>query len=381
VSGRVLFVVGADAARQSDAPRRDYDVIARAVGATMLDRTAVERSLIARLVRRFAGTAAAQAWLAFRRRGDFDVILTDGEHVAIPLAILLRIGRSRIRHVTIGHRLSTPKKRLFFRTLRAHDYMDKIAVHSRHQYEFAVRELGIPASRLALVPYHVDTEFWSPREVEPERLVVSAGLEHRDYSTLMRAARGLNAEFVIGAASHWSRHGFSTEEQPVNVRVGSFDYRALRDLYARAAVVVVPLRDVDNQAGVTTILEAMAMGKAVVVTQSIGQTDVVEDRRSRQRGVPRARPESLIGLLAAERGLAAEPNGFYVPPADADALRRAITYLLDHPAERERLGRAGRKLVERILTIEQFADRMRDLLTATLEADQPATPIATLQFS
>jgi glycosyltransferase involved in cell wall biosynthesis len=381
VSGRVLLVVGADAARENGAPRRDYDVVARAVGATILDRHAVDDSLVARLIRRFAGVAPAQAWLAFRRRGQHDVILTDGEHVAIPLAILLRLGRSRIRHVTIGHRLSSPKKRLFLRTLRAHDRIDKIALHSRHQYEFALGELGIPASRLALVPYHVDTRFWSPRDVEPERLVVSAGLEHRDYSTLMRAARGLNAEFVIGAASHWSRHGFSAEEQPVNVRVGSFDYRALRDLYARAALVVVPLHDVDNQAGVTTILEAMAMGKAVVVTQSVGQTDVVEDRRRRERGVPRARPESLIGLLASEHGLAPEPNGFYVPPGDPDALRRAITYLLDHPAERERLGRAGRSLVERILTVEQFADRIRDLLTANLEVDQPAAPIATLQFS
>jgi glycosyltransferase involved in cell wall biosynthesis len=379
VPARVLLVVGEDAARGDDSPRRDYDVVVRALGATLLDRRAVERSLLARAIRRFAGTAPALAWLAFGRRRQNDVIITDGEHIAIPLAILLRFGRSRVRHVTIGHRLSSPKKRMFLRTLRAHDHIDKIALHSRHQYEFAVRELGIPATRLALVPYHVDTEFWSPRGGATERLVVSAGLEHRDYSTLIGAARGLDAEVVIGAASHWSRHTFSAEDRPVNVRIGSFDYHALRDLYARAALVVVPLRDVDNQAGVTTILEAMAMGKAVVVTQSLGQTDVVEDRRGRERGVPRARPESLISVLASQRGIELEPNGFYVPPADPDALRRAISYLLDHPVERERLGRAGRRLVEQILTVEQFAERIGDLAVTSVAHDRSAAPVPTLQ--
>ncbi len=40
-------------------------------------------------------------------------------------------------------------------------------------------------------------------------------------------------------------------------------HSALRDLYARARVVVVPLEDVDYDAGVTVITEALAMAKPV----------------------------------------------------------------------------------------------------------------------
>jgi len=82
---------------------------------------------------------------------------------------------------------------------------------------------------------------------------------------------------VIGAASHWSRQRNTAEGRgiPQNVRVDSFDSQARRELYARSAVVVVPLYDVDFQAGVTTILEAMAMAKPVVVTRSQGQIDIV----------------------------------------------------------------------------------------------------------
>jgi glycosyltransferase involved in cell wall biosynthesis len=377
---RVIAVVGADTSTDTGiGPRRDYAVLATRLGATVIDRRSVDRSLVARFIRRMTGSGPAQAWLAFRRRADADVIVTDGEHVGIPLALLLAASRSRVKHITIAHRLTSPKKRVFLRTLRAHDRIDRIAVHSRHQHEFARLELGIPAERLAFLPYQVDTEFWAPTRTAEERLVVSAGLEYRDYPTLLRATRGLDAQVVIGAASNWSRHGFAADVLSPNARVGSFDYAALRDLYARAAIVVVPLLDVDNQAGVTTILEAMAMGKAVIVTQSRGQTDVVEDRRAPERGVPRPRPVSLARVLAAERRLDLAPNGFYVPPADEDALRRAITYLLDHPEERARLGRAGRDLATKLFTVDDFAARIAELVAAIGPRDA-ATALPRLQY-
>jgi glycosyltransferase involved in cell wall biosynthesis len=126
-------------------------------------------------------------------------------------------------------------------------------------------------------------------------------------------------------------------------------------------VVVVPLEEVDFQAGITTILEAMAMARPVVVTATTGQTDVIVDRRSSVRGAP-SRPASLLGPLAELEGVHLEPNGLYVPPGDPDALRRAIVYLLDHPDERARLGAAGRRLVERLMTVDHFTRRMGDLI-------------------
>jgi glycosyltransferase involved in cell wall biosynthesis len=374
---RVLITVGADA--ESDArsgPRRDYSVVASALSADVLDRRSVERSWTARLVRSVLGLPAAQAWLAFTSRGRYDAIITDGEHVGIPLAILLRLTRSRVRHATIGHRLSSAKKRPFFTVLGAHRRIDRIAVHSRLQYDHAIASLGIAAEQLELMPYQVDTEFWRPLDVREERLVVSAGLEHRDYPTLFAAVTGMDTQVVIGAASHWSRHEATRVAAPANVRTGSFGYAELRDLYARASVVVVPLIDIDNQAGVTTLLEAMAMGKAVIVTQSAGQTDVVEDRRTSARAGLRPRPESLLRLVAGREGRVVEPNGFYVAPGDAAGLRRAITYLLDNPTERARLGRAGRRMVEELFTVERFAGRVGAMVTDALRSAPMALRVA-----
>jgi glycosyltransferase involved in cell wall biosynthesis len=365
---RVLLVVNATVPRgeaHPEGPRKDYDALAERLGAAVLDRGHVERSPVARLAARALGTTLVQAWLAFRRHRDYDAVLTDGEGIGLPLALLLKLSGGRCPHVTIGHRLSTSKKRPLFRWLRAHSHLTRIALHSVRQREIAIQELGIPAERLALVPYQVDSAFWRPQPVAEERLVCSAGLEHRDYPTLFRAVAGLDVRAVIGAASYWShqRNTAQDAERPANVEVGAFDYVALRDLYARSAIVVVPLADVDFQAGVTTILEAMAMGKPVIVTHTNGQTDVVEDRRAVTRGATaRPRPVSLLQMLAGSSGVALEPTGFYVPPDDPDALRRAIVYLLDHPAERARLGAAGRRTVEQLLTLEHFVDHLSRLL-------------------
>lgn len=391
MNARTLFVVSASLGHRPDAtsgPRKDYLVAADALHAAILSRSDVARaSRLMRLLARLS-VPLAQAWLAFQQRHSFDVFVTDGEHVGIPLALLLKIARARKVHVTIGHRITAGKKRPFFRWLRVHTHMSRIALHARRQFDLAQEELGIPSERLALVPYQVDTEFWRPLPgVDEERLICSAGLEFRDYPTLERAVDGLNAKVIIGAASHWSkrRNTAAGSQHPANVEVDRFDYAALRELYARSAVVVVPLDDIDFQAGVTTILEAMAMAKPVVVTHSQGQTDVVEDRRTTTRGgAPRSRPISLLREIAAQEAVEVEATGFYVLPGDADGLRRAIAYLLDNLPERRRLGDAGRRTVERLLTVEQFGERLRKLVDDACATDvgtaKPASRAVRLQL-
>jgi glycosyltransferase involved in cell wall biosynthesis len=374
---RILFVVTADvdAALAAQAgPRRDFLALADGLGADLLDRPAAKRHWFTRLVARYFGIAIAQALVAFSRRNAYDAVLTDGEHIGIPLALLLKLAGCRLPHVTIGHRITAGKKRMFFKWLRVQSHISRIALHSQRQYDLAMNELGLSVDKLALIPYQADTEFWQPQpDIEAEQLICSAGLEFRDYPTLVQAVDGLDVRVVIGAASHWSkrRNTAAATATPSNVEVDRFDYVALRKLYARSALVVVPLDDVDFQAGVTTILEAMAMAKPVIVTHSSGQTDVVVDRRMMTRGAElRDRPSSLLSRVAETAGLEIQPNGFYVPPNDPGALRRAIEYLLDRPEERERLGAAGRSSVERLAGLEHYVARLRGLVDAAIAANR-----------
>src|SRR5579864_4173919 len=119
---RVLLVITADDARKPHmrGPRKDYRVLGDVLNADTIDRSTVRSSGFLSLLARYAGMATVQAWQAFRQRNQYDVILTDGEHIGIPLALLLKLTRSKVKHVTIGHRLTAFKKKLFFKWLKVH---------------------------------------------------------------------------------------------------------------------------------------------------------------------------------------------------------------------------------------------------------------------
>jgi glycosyltransferase involved in cell wall biosynthesis len=125
----------------------------------------------------------------------------------------------------------------------------------------------------------------------------------------------------------------------------------------------------------------MSMAKPVIVTHTEGQTDVVQDRRTFTRGAtPRARPSSFLANLADRAGVALEPSGFYVPPGDHQTLRRAIEYLLAQPDERKRLGLAGRRAVERLTRVDQYAARLQQLIGESIrEARASSTDLEVLR--
>jgi glycosyltransferase involved in cell wall biosynthesis len=121
--------------------------------------------------------------------------------------------------------------------------------------------------------------------------------------------------------------------------VRKFSQYDLRQLYADSDFVVMPLQPVDFQAGITAILEAMAMGKPVICSRVPGQTDVIVDGE----------------------------NGRYVPVGDPTALRSEITRLMAHPDEIARLGAKARRQVECELSLDHYAARLAAIVRDAVE--------------
>lgn len=106
-------------------------------------------------------------------------------------------------------------------------------------------------------------------------------------------------------------------------------------LMLRCDILVLPSHD---EGFPRVVLEAMALGKAIVAT-AVG-------------GVPEAITSDMHGILT--------------PPKDSGRLAEAIARLVDDPELRERVGRAARTRVEHDFTPEATAEAVLDALHAAM---------------
>jgi glycosyltransferase involved in cell wall biosynthesis len=291
-------------------------------------------------VRRTAGSLAALAVLGAAQAAHYDAVLTSGEDIGIPLAALLLARRKAPAHTMISHTLAPWKKRVFFHLLRVHRRIDRILCYATSEEQHIIENLGIPSAKVRRISYQADVQFFRPAQAAPEPdLVCAAGQLLRDYETLLEAVRGLPVRLRIAAGSPWiSREMRPGHALPPNVEWRRYDRFELRELYGRSLVAVVPLLQNDFQTGISTILEMMAMGKCVIATRTRGQTDTIVDGET----------------------------GFYVPPRDPEALRKAIARVLERPDEAARVGQAARRFVEQEASLELFISRIAETVRGSV---------------
>jgi glycosyltransferase involved in cell wall biosynthesis len=321
--------LGADvrsAVSSLERPLPEYLVLEREYGVDLLDWATLGLQPGTRTLTRSLRHVLA----ALPRTRHADVILSDGEHLGLPLALALRVKSSGIPHVMIGHNLLNPHKRRLLARVRLRP-MDRVIVHSERQVDAIVRTTTLRPEQLAVIPYGVDTQFWStlegPCQAENDH-IVSAGREHRDYATLVDA---LPVRARLTVADHSLFTPSATRRDPASwpdsvARVAA-DYLHLRRLYEQAAIVVVPLIESDMPAGITTLLEAMSMGRPVIVSGTQELQGVVQNRES----------------------------GLVVPPGDVSAMRAAIVELLDNPNLRAYLGIRARQAAVKRFDVRRYA--------------------------
>ena len=67
-------------------------------------------------------------------------------------------------------------------------------------------------------------------------------------------------------------------------------------------------------------------------------------------------------------------TGLLVPPRDVKALAESITVLIEDPALREALGRAGRDLIVKSYSMESMLDQTKDLYARLLQTSSSLIP-------
>ena len=197
---------------------------------------------------------------------------------------------------------------------------------------------GITPEQTSLIRFGIDTRYFSGSEGAVEgATIISIGKDiSRDFVTLLAAAKLCSFPIEIFA----SRKNIPPDTAiPANVTVGydALPLEGLRAAYARARFIVVSLFSEEafggDPSGQTVVLEALAMGRAVLVTERSWLKEYLR-----------------------------ESDYLAVPPDDPAALAQAMETLWRDEPLRARLGTAGQETVRRLYSSERFAS---DLMALT----------------
>jgi glycosyltransferase involved in cell wall biosynthesis len=332
-------------------PRHYAIDLAHLTGMELVTAASVTPRLVDRLAARMIGspTSWAVARSVSKKTEPTEFVYATDEAIGIPLILLSRHRRSRAESFAMFVMApQRPKTRVWLRLLKACDLLPALLVVGAAETERRlVDSLGEETRPILQIPVVVDDRFFSPGPrdaTEPPRpaLVVSAGLEQRDYVRFAEAVASLEVEVVVCAMSPDAAGGTTTPVQiPPNMRFEPMSIRELRDLYRRADLFVLSTHQNELAAGLTAVMEALACGTPVVA--SVGRSDLAELGR-----------DGLIDIVE-------DPS--------PGALRHAIERALDEPTNETNVAR--KRLSADELT-EWLETRFRDAdLLAPIDRSRP----------
>jgi glycosyltransferase involved in cell wall biosynthesis len=212
-------------------------------------------------------------------------------------------------------------------------HVDRVIVFTRQQVEFLQKEYRGRVA-VSFVHHRIDSRFFDPRKSKtvsrcPYVLAVGNDIS-RDFDRLLEAVDGLPIQVILQTSREFNR------PLPSNVIVQRnwISFEDLRDLYANAVAVVLPLHDTLHPGGINSVLEAMSMGRPLIVSGSRGVADYV----------------------------AHGDTAWVVPPEDTAALRAGLERVLGDASLRESLGRQARAFCESSCAMPVYAAQIAAIL-------------------
>lgn len=278
------------------------------------------------------------AWLGLkawpRQKGYNAVVAWEGKN-GVPLAFLRAVtGRHLppliILNFVLKGQVVLNALGLMRLAMRGANYLTCVSTREVTLYN---RVLRLPPGRLRCIPTVLPDHHRDANACILGDYVLAAGRSHRDYATLLEAARGLPVKVIVTGRSFNFRH----LEPPDNVTLLPFVAPNLfRELVRGALFAVVPLFEAQHASGETFLLEAMSARKAVIATRTFSTVEFV-------------RPGS---------------NGLLVEPGDAAGLHQAMLSLLANPQRAAEMGRQARLDYEANWSLPVVARQVVDLVQA-----------------
>lgn len=275
-------------------------------------------------------------------QGRFDVVYSACQDHTHLLSQLRRFGIFRKPIVSTLHHPPTAEQLVDIKN-GGHD---KFIVLSDTLHRSLVEEYSINSEILVKIDWGPDIAFyrdyvpplvWDPDQMKP--VLISAGKSNRDYKLLVDAIQGIDCQLRIYGSSN-SLSSLSTRPKNVLIKSGgvntnAISYPAMVEAYKNAQIIVIPLIKVDKLAGLTSLMDVLAVGRPVIMTKN---------------------PYLDIDI---ER----EGIGLWVDPGDTKGWQLAINKLVSNPVEAAQMGARARKLCVDRYNIDRYAGRLVDVVS------------------
>jgi glycosyltransferase involved in cell wall biosynthesis len=270
----------------------------------------------------------------------YDVVYS---HTSVPGEILAGIAAAAARRPHVVHQHPYPHfssrpaaralQRFLYRRVVGRAHIVAVAEHVAD----AVARAGVPRERIRVIPNGVEIPEAAspPSPTPPLRIGMLARLDaSKGIDVFAEAARSaqLDAELVLGVTAGEGSEAAALLSQAEEAGIATSVPQGPGTEFLRGLdIVVLPSR---HEGHPLVLLEAMALGKAVVASAISGVREVLE-------------PDAA-GLL--------------FPPDDADALAAALRSLVADPALRASLGARAREVASSRFTVAIAHERVIALL-------------------
>ncbi|BAZ44751.1 putative glycosyl transferase [Chondrocystis sp. NIES-4102] len=328
-------------AQSQQCSRSDLWMIAERLGANIYQPETDTVSLSDKLRGKITGIP--HFWSYARRitqdLGSDDCIYCEGEQLGIAVAAVAGQKKHKPKIAVHFHNINRPRGKLSLKLFKAAENIDLFIVHCRAQYEFLQNYLNLPPSKLGYFWYPTDCQFFTPGKASSNKtrpLIVSVGLENRDYRVLAAATENLDVDVKIAGFSQFTSRlpdNFPSK-LPANMSNSSYTLPQLLQLYHDADIVVVCIEPSNWSAGATALIEAMACGKPIILTKTEGLKEYITDEGA------------IMG----------------VKPSDPEALRQAIAHLLANPQQAQTMAEKAYQLALQRHQIEQEVEAIALML-------------------
>lgn len=287
------------------------------------------------------------AWRVLTCREQFDAIYATTFR-GLELIILLRALGLYRRPICVWHHQPVVKAgncvrelvaRLFYRGI------DKMLFFSDKLIADSLRSVKARPERMHVARWGADLDYYN-RVLTNGTAVgrhdfISTGRELRDMPTLVEAFNRVPARLNIyvckayGGINYEEQFGRMTINDNIAIHyISGLAHSEMSRLVNSSACVVVCCRESNYTVGLTTVVEALALGLPLICSRN---------------------PQMPIDIERVGCGISVD---YY----DTEGWQRAITYILNHPDEAAAMGRRGRDYAEQVLNLDNCTRDVAEVL-------------------